>query len=70
MRRDPWRYQLARCYTRRLRSSSAEDDDGLRALQCGRAQTVDDQLVGAMRRQGIEGPWAAGERILVLGRRD
>jgi two-component system sensor histidine kinase KdpD len=30
------------------------------------AKTVDDQLVGAMRRQGIEGPWAAGERILVL----
>ncbi len=30
------------------------------------AQTVDDQLVGVMRRQGIEGPWAAGERILVL----
>ncbi len=30
------------------------------------AQTVDDELVGAMRRQGIEGPWAAGERILVL----
>ena len=30
------------------------------------AQTVDDQMVGAMRRQGIEGPWAAGERILVL----
>jgi two-component system sensor histidine kinase KdpD len=30
------------------------------------AQTVDDQLMGAMRRQGIEGPWAAGERILVL----
>ena len=30
------------------------------------AQTVDDKLVGAMRRQGIEGPWAAGERILVL----
>ena len=30
------------------------------------AQTVDDQLVGAMRRGGIEGPWAAGERILVL----
>ena len=30
------------------------------------AQTVDDQLVGAMRRQGIDGPWAAGERILVL----
>jgi two-component system sensor histidine kinase KdpD len=30
------------------------------------AETVDEQLVGAMRRQGIEGPWAAGERILVL----
>jgi two-component system sensor histidine kinase KdpD len=30
------------------------------------AQTVDDQLIGAMRRGGIEGPWAAGERILVL----
>jgi two-component system sensor histidine kinase KdpD len=30
------------------------------------AKTVDDQLVGAMRRQGIDGPWAAGERILVL----
>ena len=30
------------------------------------AQAVDDELVGAMRRQGIEGPWAAGERILVL----
>jgi two-component system, OmpR family, sensor histidine kinase KdpD len=30
------------------------------------AETVDDQLVDAMRRGGIEGPWAAGERILVL----
>ena len=30
------------------------------------AQTVDDQLMGAMRRGGIEGPWAAGEHILVL----
>ncbi|HEY5009274.1 MAG TPA: DUF4118 domain-containing protein, partial [Caulobacteraceae bacterium] len=30
------------------------------------AQAVDDELVGVMRRQGIEGPWAAGERILVL----
>jgi two-component system sensor histidine kinase KdpD len=30
------------------------------------AQAVDDQLVDVMRRQGIEGPWAAGERILVL----
>ncbi len=30
------------------------------------AQTIDDQLAQAMRRGGIEGPWAAGERILVL----
>lgn len=30
------------------------------------AQTVDDQLVGAMKAAGVEGPWAAGERILVL----
>ena len=30
------------------------------------AQTIDDQLTQAMRRGGIEGPWAAGERILVL----
>src|SRR5579863_1458798 len=30
------------------------------------AETVDDQLVDAMRRGGIEGPWAAGERSLVL----
>ena len=30
------------------------------------AQTVDDKLVGQMRAQGIEGPWAAGERIMVL----
>jgi two-component system sensor histidine kinase KdpD len=30
------------------------------------AETVDVQLVDAMRRGGIEGPWAAGERILVL----
>lgn len=30
------------------------------------AQTVDDKLVGHMRRQGIEGPWAAGERVLIL----
>jgi two-component system sensor histidine kinase KdpD len=30
------------------------------------AQTVDDQMVDAMQRQGIQGPWAAGERILVL----
>jgi two-component system sensor histidine kinase KdpD len=30
------------------------------------AITVDDQLVAAMRERGVEGPWAAGERILVL----
>lgn len=30
------------------------------------AQTVDDQLTQAMKRAGVEGPWAAGERILVL----
>jgi two-component system, OmpR family, sensor histidine kinase KdpD len=44
-----------------------ENLTALRELALRRAaQTVDDQLVGAMRRQGIEGPWAAGERILVL----
>ncbi len=30
------------------------------------AQTVDGKLIGQMKRSGIEGPWAAGERILVL----
>lgn len=30
------------------------------------AQTVDDQLVATLREKGVEGPWAAGERILVL----
>lgn len=30
------------------------------------AQTVDDQLLGHLKRTGAEGPWAAGERILVL----
>jgi two-component system, OmpR family, sensor histidine kinase KdpD len=30
------------------------------------AQTVDDQLIGHLKRTGAEGPWAAGERILVL----
>ncbi|MDR3508491.1 MAG: sensor histidine kinase KdpD, partial [Caulobacteraceae bacterium] len=44
-----------------------ENLTALRELALRRAaQTVDDQLVGAMRRGGIEGPWAAGERILVL----
>jgi two-component system sensor histidine kinase KdpD len=44
-----------------------ENLTALRELALRRAaQTVDDELVGVMRRQGIEGPWAAGERILVL----
>lgn len=44
-----------------------ENLTALRELALRRAaQTVDDQLVGAMRRAGVEGPWAAGERILVL----
>ena len=45
----------------------AENLTALRELALRRAaETVDDQLVGVMRRQGITGPWAAGERILVL----
>ena len=44
-----------------------ENLTALRELALRRAaQTVDDQLTAHMRRQGIEGPWAAGERILVL----
>jgi two-component system sensor histidine kinase KdpD len=44
-----------------------ENLTALRELALRRAaQTVDDQLLGAMRRAGVEGPWAAGERILVL----
>ena len=39
----------------------------LRELALRRAaQTVDDQLVATLRNRGMEGPWAAGERILVL----
>jgi two-component system sensor histidine kinase KdpD len=56
--------------TARLASTNffkPENLTALRELALRRAaQTVDDQLVGAMRRGGIEGPWAAGERILVL----
>jgi two-component system sensor histidine kinase KdpD len=45
----------------------AENLTALREMALRRAaQTVDDKLVSQMRRQGIEGPWAAGERILVL----
>lgn len=44
-----------------------ENLTALRELALRRAaQTVDDQLIGAMKRAGVEGPWAAGERILVL----
>jgi two-component system sensor histidine kinase KdpD len=44
-----------------------ENLTALRELALRRAaQTVDDQLVGAMRRAGVEGPWPAGVRILVL----
>ena len=40
-----------------------ENLTALRELALRRAaQTVDDQLNAAMKRQGIEGPWAAGER--------
>lgn len=39
----------------------------LRELALRRAaQTVDDHLVATLRGRGMEGPWAAGERILVL----
>lgn len=44
-----------------------ENLTALRELALRRAaQTVDDQLMGEMKRAGVEGPWAAGERILVL----
>ncbi len=45
----------------------SENLTALRELALRRAaQAVDDELVGAMRRAGVEGPWATGERILVL----
>src|SRR5215472_488798 len=44
-----------------------ENLTALRELALRRAaQVVDDELVGAMRRAGVAGPWAAGERLLVL----
>src|SRR5580692_2381760 len=50
-----------------VRFFKPENLTALREMALRRAaQTVDDQMVDAMRRQGIEGPWAAGERILVL----
>jgi two-component system sensor histidine kinase KdpD len=48
-----------------------ENLTALRELALRRAaQTVDDQLLTAMRQKGVHGPWAAGERILVLVRAD
>jgi two-component system sensor histidine kinase KdpD len=56
--------------TARLASENffkAENLTALRELALRRAaQVVDDELLGAMRRAGVAGPWAAGERILVL----
>jgi len=56
--------------TARLASTNffkPENLTALRELALRRmAQTVDDQLLVAMRQKGVEGPWAAGERILVL----
>ncbi|MBS0361430.1 MAG: sensor histidine kinase KdpD [Proteobacteria bacterium] len=44
-----------------------ENLTALRELALRRmAQTVDDQLLSHMRQRGVEGPWAAGERILVM----
>ena len=45
----------------------SENLTALRELALRRmAQTVDDQLIATMREKGVEGPWAAGERIVVL----
>jgi two-component system sensor histidine kinase KdpD len=44
-----------------------ENLTALRELALRRAaQTVDDQLLSHLRDRGVSGPWAAGERILVL----
>jgi len=44
-----------------------ENLTALRELALRRAaHVVDEELVGAMRRAGVSGPWVAGERILVL----
>ncbi len=56
--------------TARLASDNffkVENLTALRELALRRAaQTVDDQLTARLREQGAAGPWAAGERILVL----
>lgn len=44
-----------------------ENLTALRELALRRAaQTVDDQLLAQLRERGVQGPWAANERILVL----
>lgn len=56
--------------TARLASENffkVENLTALREMALRRAaQTIDDQLLATLREQGVEGPWAAGERILVL----
>ena len=56
--------------TARLASENffkVENLTALREMALRRAaQTVDDQLVATLREKGVQGPWAAGERILVL----
>ncbi|GAA0627240.1 sensor histidine kinase KdpD [Brevundimonas kwangchunensis] len=56
--------------TARLASENffkVENLTALREMALRRAaQTVDDQLVATLREKGVSGPWAAGERILVL----
>ncbi|WP_395944753.1 DUF4118 domain-containing protein [Brevundimonas sp.] len=56
--------------TARLASENffkVENLTALRELALRRAaQTVDDQLLAQLRERGVPGPWAAGERILVL----
>ncbi|MBX3477670.1 MAG: sensor histidine kinase KdpD [Brevundimonas sp.] len=56
--------------TARLASENffkVENLTALREMALRRAaQTIDDQLVATLRERGVEGPWAAGERILVL----
>lgn len=56
--------------TARLASENffkVENLTALREMALRRAaQTVDDHLVATLREKGVQGPWAAGERILVL----
>ncbi|WP_431307134.1 DUF4118 domain-containing protein [Brevundimonas albigilva] len=56
--------------TARLASENffkVENLTALREMALRRAaQTVDDHLVATLREKGVQGPWAAGERIVVL----